>query len=72
MKYLVATVVLVFSLVLGWFFSARYLESMILEFFDPGSHEEYIDIWFSFFVSIELFFVLIFFFYIYKVYKSAP
>jgi cytochrome bd-type quinol oxidase subunit 2 len=69
-KYLIATVALVFSLVLGWFVSAKYLEPLILSVFNPESHEKYLDIWFVVFVSIELVVVLMYTVYIYTVYKN--
>lgn len=70
MKYLMATTILFFSLFLGWFFSAKYLEPILLRIFKPATHETYLDIWFSSFVLIELIISLTYFFYIYKTYKS--
>lgn len=69
-KYLIATIFLVFSLVLGWFVSAKYLEPIILSVFNPESHEKYLDIWFVVFVSIELVVFFTYTAYIYTIYKN--
>ncbi len=70
MKYLIATIILVFSLFIGWFTSAKYLEPVILSLFSPETHDKYLDIWFSIFVAIELIIILIYMTYVYKVHKS--
>lgn len=71
MKYLAATAILFFSLFLGWFFSAKYLEPILLKIIKPATHETYLDIWFSSFIFIELMIALIYLLYIYKTYKAA-
>lgn len=68
-KYLMATAVLFFSLFIGWFASAKYLEPLILKVFNPQTHDTYLDIWFSFFVLIELTIVFGYMFYMYKMHK---
>lgn len=70
MKYLIATIILCFSLALGWFVSAKYLEPVILKMFNPGTHEEYLDIWFAMFATIELVVLSGYIVYVYKVYKA--
>lgn len=70
MKYLIATIILVLSLFIGWFTSAKYLEPVILSLFSPETHDKYWDIWFSIFVAIELIIILVYMTYVYKVYKS--
>ncbi len=69
-RYLIATSALIFSLVLGWFVSAKYLEPIILRVFNPESHEKYLDIWFVVFTSIEFMIFLTYTAYIYTVYKN--
>lgn len=69
-KYLIATIVLFFSLVLGWFASAKYLEPVIFKVFNPETHEEYIDNWFAMFATIELIVLSVYMVYVYKVYKG--
>lgn len=70
MKYLIATIILGFSLALGWFVSTKHLKPVILWAFNPASHEKYLDIWFSIFALIELAVVLAYLVYVYKIYKS--
>jgi divalent metal cation (Fe/Co/Zn/Cd) transporter len=69
-KYLMATIILVFSLFIGWFASAKYLEPVILSLFSPETHDKYLDIWFSIFAAIELIIILAYMTYVYKVHKS--
>jgi len=69
-KYLTATIVLLFSLALGWLVSAKYLEPVILKAFNPDTHEKYLDIWFTVFVLIEMVILAGYALYIYRVYKS--
>lgn len=69
-KYLIATIILGLLLFMGWLSSAKYLEPVILNVFNPESHEKYLDIWFLIFVSIELIFVVGYIVYVYRVYKS--
>lgn len=71
MKYLLATIILIISLALGWFFSAKYLEPVILKIFNPGTHEEYLDIWFAVFATIELVVLSGYIVYVYNVYKTS-
>ena len=71
MKYMFATILLVLSLFFGWAFSAKYLEALILNIFNPESHEHYLDIWFSIFVSIEIIFVFLYMVYIYRAYRTS-
>lgn len=70
MKYLIATIILFFSLFIGWFVSAKYLESVILKIFNPETHDKYLDIWFSMFALIELVIILGYMVYVYRVNKS--
>lgn len=69
MKYLPPTIVLFISLFLGWLASVKYLEPLILNVLNPESHDKYMDIWFSMFVSIELLIVLVYVMYVYTLYK---
>ncbi|ETD72850.1 hypothetical protein V757_01815 [Pelistega indica] len=69
-KYLTATIILLFSLALGWLVSAKYLEPVILKAFNPETHEKYLDIWFTVFVLIELAILSGYTLYIYRVYMS--
>lgn len=69
-KYLTATIILLFSLALSWLVSAKYLEPVILKAFNPETHEKYLDIWFTVFVLIELAILLGYALYIYRVYMS--
>ncbi len=70
-KYMVATAVLLVSLFLGWFLSAKYLEPLIFNLFSPENHEEYLDYWFPSFLAIELSIVLVYVFVVYKIHNSA-
>ncbi len=69
-KYLMATTILFFAMFSGWFFSAKYLEPVILKVFTPETHDRYLDIWFSIFTLIEMVIVIIYVAYVYKIYKS--
>ena len=69
-KYLIATIILVFSLFIGWFTSAKYLEPVILSLFNPETHDKYLDIWLSIFFVIEILIIFIYLTYVYKVHKS--
>lgn len=70
MKYLIATIALAISLAFGWLVSAKYLEPVILRFFNPESHERYLDIWFTIFVLIELVVFLTYLIYVDKLYQA--
>jgi hypothetical protein len=69
-KYLIATILLFFSLFMGWLISARYLEPVILKVFTPKTHEEHLDIWFLAFVLRETLIILGYVTYAYRTYKS--
>jgi hypothetical protein len=72
-KYIIATIILVLSLALGWFISAKYLDSLILKVlkvFNPETHEKYLDIWFIMFAIIELIVVFGYLVYVYKIYNG--
>lgn len=71
MKYFIATIILFFAMFLGWFFSAKYLEPIILHVFTPQTHDKYLDIWFLMFTLMEVVIVIVYAIYVYKIYKST-
>lgn len=54
---------------MGWLVSAKYLDPILLSIFGLDTHERYLNVWFSIFVSIELTILLIYIVYMYKTYK---
>lgn len=69
-KYLLATIILFVYLALGWFVSAKYLDPVILKIFNPDTHEEYLDIWFALFATIELVVLSGYVVYVFNVYMT--
>ena len=71
MKYLKLVTMMVFSLYLGWYLSANFLNDIIMYFINPESHEVLLDIWFYTFATIEAAILLTFTIALHKEYKFS-
>lgn len=71
MKYLKLVLMMILSLLLGWYLSANFLNDIIMYFINPESHEVLLDIWLYTFATIEAAILLTFTIALHKEYKSS-
>lgn len=71
MKFVLVTIILLMSMFAGWFVAAKYFEPIIFRFFAPETHDDYLEIWFVLFASIELAMVAVYGGVIYRIYRST-